>query len=159
MLITQRYEGQIAGVISCYDRVVIQGTLPGWCFAEGMTGFLYANKIRIFDYPQFANTQREQLRSHAEAIAKENDLEIEFIRKIGAFRKDDRIKEILAKRGKHPGLVHIFSAMESCNSYMPWHDKKTGKTFLKNDSGKCLHYYFYFMDQDYGLCYLRVPTW
>jgi hypothetical protein len=25
--------------------------------------------------------------------------------------------------------------------------------------GKCLHYYFYFIDPDLGLCYLRVPTW
>ena len=25
--------------------------------------------------------------------------------------------------------------------------------------GKCLHYYFYFIDPQLGLCYLRVPTW
>gem|GEM_PF-978184 len=131
MLITQRYSEQIAGVISCYDRVVIQGTLPGWCFDGGMTAFLYTKKIKIFDYPQFANALREELRSHVESIARENDLEIEFIRKIDAFRKDDRIKEILGERGMRPGLVHIFSAMESCTSYMPWHDKKTGKTSLK----------------------------
>jgi len=128
MLLTERYKEQIAGVISCYDRLVIQGTLPGWCFAGGMTSFLNANKIRIFDYPQFANALREEIRSHAEAIARENDLEIEFIRKIKAFRKEERIKEILKERGTHPGLVHIFSAMETCTSYKPWHDKTTGKT-------------------------------
>ena len=49
--------------------------------------------------------------------------------------------------------------MESCPSYKPWHDKTTHKTFLKPDSGKCLHYYFYFIDTAFGLCYLRVPTW
>jgi hypothetical protein len=49
--------------------------------------------------------------------------------------------------------------MEPCASYKPWHDKKTHKTFLKPDSGKCLHYYFYFIVADLGLCYLRVPTW
>jgi hypothetical protein len=49
--------------------------------------------------------------------------------------------------------------MESCTSYKPWHDKKSGKTHLKYDSGKCLHYYFYFIDPVFGLCYLRVPTW
>ncbi|MHB1421142.1 MAG: MarR family transcriptional regulator [Bacillota bacterium] len=159
MLLTERYSEKIAGVISCYDRVVIQGTLPGWCFDGGMTAFLNANKIRIFDYPQFANALREDIRFHAEAIAAENNLEIEFIRKINAFRKDDRIKKILAERGTEPGLVHIFSAMEKCTSYKPWHDKTTGKTSLKYDSGKCLHYYFYFIDKEYGLCYLRVPTW
>jgi hypothetical protein len=30
---------------------------------------------------------------------------------------------------------------------------------LRPDSGKCLHYYFYFMDAELGLVYLRVPTW
>ena len=159
MLLTERYKEQIAGVISCYDRLVIQGTLPGWCFAGGMTSFLKANKIRIFDYPQFANALREKIRSHAEVIARENDLEIEFIKKIKAFRKEERIKEILKERGTHPGLVHIFSAMETCTSYKPWHDKTTSKTSLQYDSGKCLHYYFYFIDKEYGLCYLRVPTW
>ncbi|MHB8767385.1 MAG: hypothetical protein ACYDA8_24015 [Deferrisomatales bacterium] len=49
--------------------------------------------------------------------------------------------------------------MEACGSYKPWHDEATGKTFLRPDSGKCLHYYFYFLDAQLGLCYLRVPTW
>jgi hypothetical protein len=36
-LLTERYEDQIAGVLSCYDRIIIQGTVPGWCYASGMT--------------------------------------------------------------------------------------------------------------------------
>ena len=71
-------------------------------------------------------------------------LQIEFIRKLKAFRKEARIKEIVAERGDHPGLVHIFSAMESCPSYRGWHEKTTHRTFLKPTSGKCLHYYFIF---------------
>ena len=104
MLLTQRYSEQIAGVISCYDRVVIQGTLPGWCFDGGMTAFLNVNKIRIFDYPQFANALREELRSHAEAIAAENNIEIEFIRKIDAFRKDN-----LRPPARHPSSMILES--------------------------------------------------
>ncbi len=159
MKLTQRYKDRIAGVLSCYDRVILQGTLPGWCFDRGMTEFLYLRRIRIFDYPQFALALRDMIRKNAERIATEHGIEIEFIRKIKAFRKEDRIKEILKVRGTHPGLVHIFSAMETCTSYKPWHDKVSGKSFLKYDSGKCLHYYFYFIDEMFGLCYLRVPTW
>jgi hypothetical protein len=133
--------------------------LPGWCYDKGMTSFLYTQGIRIFDYPRFAQDLREEIRENAERIAKEHGLQIEFIRKIKEFRKEKRIKEILKERGDHPGLVHIFSAMETCTSYKPWHDKKTGKTSLRYDSGKCLHYYFYFIDRVFGLCYLRVPTW
>ena len=128
------------------------------CYAEGMTSYLYANRIRIFDYPHFAEPFREQLRENAERLAGENGMEIEFLRKRNV-RKEDRVKAILAKRGEHPGLVCIFSAMEPCSTYQPWHDKQTGKTYLRPDDGKCLHYYFYFLDQELGLGYVRVPTW
>jgi hypothetical protein len=85
MQFIENYSNQISGVLHCYDRIVIQGTIPG--------------------------------------------------------------------------LVHILSAMEACPSYKPWHNKNTGKTYLKSVQGKCLHYYFYFIDEDLGLCYVRVPTW
>jgi hypothetical protein len=69
--LTERYDERIAGVLSCYDRVVVTGTLPGVCYAEGMTRFLYANKVRIFDYPQFAATLRDAVRARAAALAME----------------------------------------------------------------------------------------
>ena len=158
-LLTERYGAQIAGVLGCWDRVLIFGTLPKVCFAAGMTSYLYERKVRIFDYPRFAEPFRDQLRENAEQLAGEADVEIEFIRKRN-FRKEDRVKEVLARRGDHPGLVCILSAMEPCSTYKPWHDKQSGqKTFLKPDDGKCLHYYFYFIDDELGLCYVRVPTW
>jgi hypothetical protein len=119
-LITEQYKEQIRGTFSCYDRVVLRGTIPGWCFADGMTSFLYAQHIQIFDYPdKLANPLREEIRANAERVASENGFEIEFIRKIKEFRKEDRIQAILKQRGRHTGLVHIFSAMETCNSYKP----------------------------------------
>ncbi len=42
MLLTERYSDKISGVISCFDRVVIQGTLPGYCYNMGMTAYLPA---------------------------------------------------------------------------------------------------------------------
>lgn len=160
-LLTQKHSKVIEGVLSCYDRIIIQGTIPGICYDQGMTGYLYANKIRIFDYARFAEPLRDRIRENAESIAKSNGLEIEFLRKKQSkpCRQESKIKKIIEKRGDHHGLVHIFSAMESCQTYKPWHDKKTLKTYLRNDRSRCLHYYFYFIDADLGLCYVRVPTW
>ena len=159
VLLTERYATQIAGVISCYDRIIITGTLPGVCFAEGMATYLRVHGIRLFDYPRFVEPLRNELRQNAERIAQENGLEIEFIRSAHAFRKEDRIRAVVQQRGNQPGLVHIFSAMEPCPAFTPWHDKTSGKTTLRYKDGKCLHYYFYFIDPEFGLCYLRVPTW
>lgn len=158
-MLTERYATRIRGVLSCFDRMVIQGTLPDIAHAQAFTRELNRRGIRIFDFTKFAEPLRERIRESAEKLAKEHDVEIEFIRHVDAFRKEDRIQEIVAERGTKPGLVHVFSAMESCPSFKPWHDKSSGKTFLKPDSGRCLHYYFYFIDPDLGLCHLRVPTW
>jgi hypothetical protein len=157
-LLAERHATQIEGVLGCWDRMLIFGTLPGICFAGGMTSFLFERRIRIFDYPKFAEPFRNRIRENAERMAAEADIEIEFIRKRN-FRKEDRVKEILAKRGEHPGLVCVFSAMEPCSTYKPWHNKQTGQTHLVPDDGKCLHYYFYFVDEELGLCHVRVPTW
>jgi hypothetical protein len=156
--LTERYASKIRGSLSCFDRVVITGTLPDICYADAMSSHLRSKGIRIFDYTQFAEPLRDEIRLHAERLAQENGLEIEFIRKKD-FRKEERIKKIIAQRGDHPGLVHIFSALEPCPSFKPWHDKKTGRTFLRGTESKCVHYYFYFILEDLGLCYLRVPTW
>jgi hypothetical protein len=156
--LTERYGDRIAGVLSCYDRVVITGTVPVICYAEGMTRFLYANGIRIFDYPQFAQVLRDRMRDGAASLAAAAGITIEHIAK-SHIRKEDVVARALEQRGDHSGLVHIISAMEACDSYRPWHDKASGKTFVRPDSGKCLHYYFYFMDAALGLVYLRVPTW
>jgi hypothetical protein len=158
-LLTERYAEQIAGVVSCYDRIVIMGTLPGVCYAEGMAAWLRSHGLRLFDYPRIAEPWREEIRQNAERLASEHGLTIEYLRSVHALRKEDRIRAILTQRGEQPGLVHIFSAMEPCAAFTPWHDKASGTTTLRYKDGKCLHYYFYFIDEEFGLCYLRVPTW
>lgn len=155
-LIQKRYAAKISGVLSCYDRIVIKGTLPTLCYPEGMTSYLFAHDIRIFDYAKFAEPFREKLKKCAEELAVKNDLEIEFVRSSKA-RKEDLVKKN-ADIGKS-GLIYILSAMETCSTYKPWYNKITNKTYLKSNQSKCLHYYFYFNDPDLGLGYVRVPTW
>jgi hypothetical protein len=61
-LLTERYRERLAGVLSCYDRIIVTGTLPGACYAKGMMGFLSARQIRVFDYPRFAEPLRDRVR-------------------------------------------------------------------------------------------------
>ncbi len=68
--------------------------------------------------------------------------------------------KVLAARGDAPGLVHVISAMESLRELQALARQEPAATiFLRPDTGKCLHYYFYFIDEALGLFYLRVPTW
>jgi DNA-binding MarR family transcriptional regulator len=157
-LLTETHKKEISFELSCYDRLVLTGSLRELSYSQGMTHYMYQNDIKIFDYPKFAEPYKEIIRANAESIAKENGLKIEFVPNTN-IRKEAIIAEKIKQRGIHPGIVHIISAMEACPSYKPWHDKATNKTFLKFDQGKCLHYYFYFIDEQVGLGYVRVPTW
>ena len=88
-LLTERHASQIAGVLGCYDRMLIFGTLPVICYAGGMTSFLYKRQVRIFDYSKFAEPFRERIRENAESMAAAAGIEIEFIR-TRSTRKQDR---------------------------------------------------------------------
>lgn len=154
-----RYADRIEGVLSCFDRLLISGTLVEICHAAVATSFVKRSHIKIFEFEErFAKPIRDEIRERAEALAQENGLSVEFIRR-RSFRKEDKVQKILEKRGDHPGLVHVFSALEAHPGYRPWFDKKHNVAYLLPRQGQCLHYYFYFIHEELGLCHLRVPTW
>jgi hypothetical protein len=92
-LLTERYADRLAGVLSCYDRIIVTGTLPGACYAGGMTSSLKAHGIRIFDYPQFALPLRERIREGAQSLAQEHEVAIEHIAK-AYIRKEDVVTKV-----------------------------------------------------------------
>jgi predicted transcriptional regulator len=153
-----KYNRQIKFTFSCYDRIVITGTLPEISYAAGMTSFMYKKSIRIFDYAKYAEGLRDTLRKQIDSIVSESGAGVQYLKKSG-IRKETLVSEILQKRGAHPGIVCILSTLEGCNTYKPWHEKGTEKTFLKSDVSKCIHYYVYFIDEQLGLGYIRIPTW
>ena len=154
----KKYESKIEGIISCFDRVVIKGTLPSVSYTDAVTGLLYRNGILLKDFQTFMTPYRNQLHERAKQIAAKQGIAIEFIRK-SKVRKEDIVQKHLQERKITNGLVCILSAMESCQNYVYRYDKKTRRSYLKMTSGKCLHYYFYFIDDSFCLCYMSVPTW
>jgi len=94
--LTDRYAANLHGVLSCYDRIIVTGTLPGACYAGGMTSFLYARGIRIFDYPRFAEPLRERIRARAQQVCEAAGVQIEHVNK-SHVRKEDLVARVLAR--------------------------------------------------------------
>jgi hypothetical protein len=72
-------------------------------------------------------------------MAKENDAVTEYIRNTKAFRKEDRVTEIIEERGTAEGLVPIFSTLEISDAYKPWYDQDEKQCYVLKDQTKCLH--------------------
>lgn len=154
----QRHAAKIVAEISCLDRVIVKGILPELCHPGAMAYHLIARGIQLYDYPKWAEPLHNEIRDNAEQLAKSLGIPIHFIRE-WRERKEDLVQAVLKERGTAEGLVTILSAMERCPTYRPQRDRTSGKRSLRKDMGKCLHYYFYFINEELGLCYLRVPTW
>ena len=113
----ERHQDKIAGVIGCFDRLIIKGTLSSIGYDRAMERHLRSQGVLINDYQQWASSKRDEIKSNAERLASEAGIEIEHVRSSKSFRKEQRVKEIVAERGAAVGLVHVFSAMESCSSF------------------------------------------
>lgn len=61
---------------------------------------------------------------------------------VGGAAEPDDSAEGGTGPGLEPGLVAVFSSVERCSTYKPLPD-----------------YYFYSIDAELGLCFVRVPTW
>ena len=96
-----------SGVL-CFRRRVIQGLLPSVCHAGETATLLDSRGIRMFNYfAEFEQSLSELIRTNAERPAPGRRCRGRVLKKSKRFRKEDRIREILAKRGKHLGAIHI----------------------------------------------------
>jgi hypothetical protein len=121
----ERHRDQILGVLSCLDQVVIRGTLPSVCHAEPMATTLDSRGIRLFDCAaEFAQPFRKSIRAHAERVAADEGIEIEYIKKPKGYRK----KIASARSWPSEGLIRAGSVE--------------------------VYYHFYFIDEVLGLCFL-----
>jgi DNA-binding HxlR family transcriptional regulator len=154
----EHHREAMAGVLECVDRLLVRGTLPDCCHPGAMIGQLLREQRSLAGYGSMVEGIGQEIRTQAQRLAKAAGLSIEYLARADAFRKEERVAQILRERGDAPGLVHIFSGLERCSTFKA-HNSANGLLQLFWSSGKCLHYYFYFVDEELGLCFLRVQTW
>lgn len=149
-----QFNDRITGVISCFDRILFKGYLPlGW--SDAMEGLLARNGLLIKEFGKFVEKQSERVKVHAEGVAKKQGRPFEYIN--GRMRKDDYATEIAERDGIDRGLVCVLRVVEPCQSFKVVPGEKRPK--LVNAARKCLCYYFYFIDREFGLMHVRIQSW
>ena len=59
--------------------MIVQGTLPIFCYADGMTKYLAVRRIRIFDFAEFARPLTDAIKANAEALAVSRGGRVQFV--------------------------------------------------------------------------------
>jgi hypothetical protein len=65
----ERHANETPVLLSCFDWVVVRGTLPSICHPKAVANELDRLGIRIFHYMQFVRPFRDAVRTHAERLA------------------------------------------------------------------------------------------
>jgi hypothetical protein len=154
----QRFGARILGVLSGFDRIRLRGTLPRLANTGGLYRWLERAGVPLKDFPGHAEARTRQLREALEAKASEAGRPVEYLQ--GFTDKEALVQRRRARDGAAPGgLVCALSTLENCTSYDVYHNPETHLIQLRRRPRKCLHYYFYFDDDRFGLTQVRLQTW
>jgi len=154
----ERHAQDIKGVIECFDRVVLFGTYKAIGWTGAMEQHLRGRGTTFLEFNKsYANELRLEVAEHVRTLARAEDIEIRQVN--AGERKEALVEEILAVRGRREGVVCILGAIERCRCFKVGKNQKTGFLQLQWSPGKCQHFYVYFIDGEFGLCHLRIPTW
>jgi hypothetical protein len=149
-----QFNSRISGVISCFDRMLFKGYLPlGW--AGAMEGWLSRQGVLIKDFKKFVVAHSKTIKDHAEAVAARAGRPFVYVN--GKRRKDDYARSIAERDGVTEGLVCVIRVLEPCQSFQVLSGEKRPR--LVNATRKCLSYYFYFLDREFGLMHVRIQSW
>jgi hypothetical protein len=149
-----KHQDKITGILSCFDRMIIKGYLP-FSYPLAMEGFLGWHNILIKDFPKFAKQQSTTLKTNARQLAEQAGRPV--IPVPYKIRKEDHARRLAHKDGITEGLVCIFTTQEACSSYKIAY--AVGRPKLVRSKPRCLVLYFYYLDPEFGLLHIRLPTW
>ena len=157
-LFVEKHTEDIVGVIKAFDREIFSGALIPLTYVKGLNRFLRVNSILLKDFKNYAISLSEEIKTNAKNLAESKNAPYIYFND-SKHRNEKEIKQIISQRGEHPGLVAVITKLELDNSYDIRLNKETNKLELKPRKRKSLHIYFYFIDEDYGLCFFRVQTY
>lgn len=151
----ERFTSSIVNTLGCFDRVIFKGHLPIRGDRQ-LNGFVdHALKMRRKDFLPFVEGQSQALVEHAQAMAQKAGAPYLYLR--GPHSKEKLIQEQIRQRRLSEGLVAVLCTLETCRTVKLLHGQQRPRLVFAHRPQRVL--YFYFLDADFGLIYLRLQTW
>ena len=153
----QRFGSLVLGVLHGFDRLRLRGSKRFLCSPGGAASYLATVGVPLKDYKSYAKDTTVTLCQAIETEAKQ----------AGRYRylnnsqesKEEVALRLAAEQGRQDGLIAVLGCVEPCQVVQVRGDRPTKKLKVQIEPSKCLHYYHYYLDPDYGLRYTRLQSW
>ena len=150
-----KFAPKISSVLSCFDRVIFKGYLP-----FGDDGHLNAYvdgilKMKRKDFLPWLEKHSQALVEHAQGLAHQQGRPYEY--RPGQFSKEKFIHELIRRDRLDMGLVAVLCVQETCRTVKLRYGKDRPRLEFARRPQRVL--YFYWLDANFGLMYVRLETW
>ncbi len=150
-----KFASSIIATLGCHDRVIFKGHLPFSNDAHLNRFVDHVLRIKRKDFLAFVEEQSQQLVNNAKDLAARQDAPYIYLQ--GRHRKEDLVHQQMRTRRLSEGLVCVLCCQETCRTVKLRYGD--GRPRLVGTCRPQRVLYFYFLDPQFGLRYVRVQTW
>jgi hypothetical protein len=145
--------------VGCIDRVYLNGYVKYLQMPGGLITFIRSQLGFPIPSPMVLPPVSEAFRTMVETYAKEHGLEITIFGKNDD--KDDMAKAALTRFDQKQGVVLIGKAQEKATGYKAQRKDQGTKVWFEysRQTLYVTHYYFYILDENFGLFFIKVCTY
>jgi hypothetical protein len=157
----REHESSIHGVLSGFDRIRFRGTIRSISYAKGLLGFLWFLKVLLKAFKAFVEGTSRRIKTETERLAKTTPIS-KVVYLSGTRDKREVVEELMRKHqvpDDFTGLIAVLSCVENCSSFEIHKNAAEQKLELQSAYRKCLHYYLYIRDPQFGMMHVRIMTW
>ena len=150
-----KFASLIVATLACFDRVIFKGHLP-FGDAAHLNSFVDGVlRMRRKDFLPFLQVKSDLLVKRAQEIAQNWGRPYQYLQ--GNHRKEQLIQEMIRKDRLSEGLVAVLCVQETCRTVKLKYAKRRPELVFGRRPQRVLYYYW--LNSEFGLMYLRLQTW
>ena len=146
-----KFEKDIRGAMSGFDRVLFRGSLRRLTHSLGMKWYLAENDILCKHYQDHVKQISQKVRKAATAPFEQQELLVKYV--YGNEDKDAIARAYASQRGITEGDVCALTVMEMAPTFQHY------QTDMVIRPRPCLTVYAYRIDPEWGWMHARMQTW
>lgn len=153
----------ITGTLSTFDRLIFKGHLTGLYPQGAFARFLNSQQVLLKDFAAYAETTTARLKAHAQQVAAEAKRPYLYLAAASTaasgHSKEAQARALAERDGVREGLLCVFAVVEPCRVFTVRGNRQTQRLEVVRENRKGLHFYFYYLDREFGFMHVRLQSW
>lgn len=158
MSILEQKKDKIKGILTGFDRIIINGFQRQLNNYRQFLFYLIQNNCQLKEFKKFAEEHTKSLCEHIDKVVSEQNRPTYYIQ-ASKVNKDEIARKLYNESPIDSGLVCCISSVEVCDTMTVKGNKQTQKLEITRRPTKCKYYYLYMIDEEFGWMYFKIQTW